>query len=1301
MVNQVNVPEPNCFGDRLERQRHGRRRPNRPFALVFTLLAAALTITAPGCSCSRDPQGNGTTPPPGGESDANLIKINQALAATENIEPEEAAKLWEQLHQQFNDDPSVTLNRALNAVLRVDQLTSTATDGSRSGEEKKAARTQLPESIESARAAIEDYQKLSGDEVTQLWLRSRIDSHEATLLGPTIGKSLRRELFSRLISAIDGPMGDDANAVILGGPLSDLLEKVSDPVDGIPDSFLTPASESIARLSDKNDGNLFLALRALRLAIEKRDDSATRFVDRTWELAQAVEPTLAAYTKPIGITPQELSDQIRESIGNGDWAKAEQSSVLWSNVLNPLEILRTDRRRTSPHPLDRLNFDSVRRWSAEIAAANPIAKDETAISFTENRFGADIKTVLPVDADLNLTIDLISVSNDGRLNLWQQQDDGWQSTAELKLDQSPSGVIAADLFMVDSSHSERLERDSTTNSPASDSGPNAASDYTMKVRHDTLPGLVVYGDFGVQLIQIDTRAQTAKDDRLSPVNGTTGLEDLPAVNVITTGDLDGDGDLDLIVAMQKGQLRTLVNRGNRTFFEVPVRTSTVDPDDPIVDMAIADLDRDIDLDVVTIHRSGRISMLENLLHLQFRHQYMNEVPSIPVDQNDPSLMIAVEDVDSNVGWDIVAASSKQSQVAFGNSSDVGVWSVDRVETGKGFSTKPVIDDFDNDSYLELVGAKETSKLGPWGINMMKPQTGLAGAPLAIVSTDIDGDGRIDLVSSNENTVSVGLNQSGGDAHQLSVRFKGINDNAAASGRVNHYAIGSVLELRFGPYYRSRIVRGPATHFGMDGINSADGIRVIMPNGLTQTIRNPNVDSVVEEEQTLKGSCPYLYSWDGEKFAFVTDCLWAAPLGLQVAAGKVQPDRPWEYLKVDGDFVRINADGQYELRMTEELWEVAYVDKIELTAVDHPANVDVFSNEKVGPPSIATPTIYSFAPDDLHELKSASDTRGRDVTDLLRRSDERYVKGFDRRIRQGLCEPHWIDLDFGDAVNEQHAAVDDPSVLLVLRGWILPTDTSLNIQIDQNPELPAIEFPSVWVPDATSESGWRNAIEFMGFPGGKTKTIVVDVSDHIDREDPRIRVRTSAQIYWDTASLAIQDESAPTVIQPVTLLGAEVAFHGFSRRIKPDSTRPETYDYAASDDSPKWPPLRGAVTQFGNCLDKLGDWDDAMVVISGGDEIRMRFEPPKQQVPEGWKRDFILHCVGWDKDADLNTLTGQSIGPLPIRDMKSYPPTAASAEQFESVHRKNADSLRRRQSFRAFWSRGPNQNQPFITSSDTD
>ncbi|KAA5545523.1 CRTAC1 family protein [Roseiconus nitratireducens] len=1267
---------------------------NRHLHTWFYPLVILGTVLPLGCRGKSDPEPrpNVTTQADDGESEALLETLNAALAATENLEPERAEPLWQELHKKLPDSASIARNRAINAALAVDALTSAATDSVRSAEEKQAARGRLPGAIERAREAIAEYSKVSGDNVIPLWLGSRIEAHEASLLPASMTKPLRRELLNNLVRTIDGPMGEQPQSVILGGPLTDVLENLSDPIDGLPKDILDPAAGAVRRLSDAHPENLFLALRALQLSIQQQNPAAGRYAERTWQLSTAVEPTLAAFTKPIGVTPKELTDRIIEGVEEKDWGKVEQNQVLWSNVLGPLEILRTDRRRASPHPLDRLSFEALRKLSATVAAQNPIQFDQQPLTFEADTLGENVRLTLPLDADLDLDVDLVSVSDSDRLTLWLNDNGQWAEAGILDLPVAPTGIVAADLFMVDSSDRSRLKQDS----PAS----TGDADQAIAARHNTLPGLVVYGDFGIRLVQVDTRPDTPAESRLTLIEDTTGLEELSQVSVVVPGDLEGDGDLDLIVASAGAPLRTLINRGNRTFFEAPVTASTVAQDDPVVDLAIADLDRDLDLDVVTLHgTSGKVGLLENLLHLQFRMRYLDEVPASDPEKVGAPLAVAVEDVDGNVAWDVIVVSEKQSQVALGHSADIGVWTVDRVETGDGFATPPALADFDNDSFLELVGPQTSVRLGPWGIAPTPAKLPVPLGPSDAHAVDLNADGLVDLVSSDSGSVILGNNDLNTPAHHLAVRFKGIADNAAASGRVNHYAIGSVLETRFGPHYRSRIITGPSTHFGIDGADQVDSVRIIMPNGLTQTIRDPAIDAIVEEEQTLKGSCPYLYTWDGQKFAFVTDCLWAAPLGLQVAAGKVQPDRPWEYLKIDGQHVRPRDEGQYEFRLTEELWEVAYVDQVELTAVDHPDDVEVFTNEKVGPPSVAIPTIHAFGPENLHAIVAARDTLGNEVGELLAEPDARYVQGFDRRIRQGLCKPHWVDLDFGSPATDSLREKKDAAAYLVLRGWILPTDTSLNIQIDQNPELPSVEFPSVWVPTSPGSDRWQQVIPFMGFPGGKTKTIVVDVTEHLLRDDPRIRIRTSAQIYWDCARLAIQETSPEVRQQDCPLTGGEVAFHGFSEKVTHGSKAPETYEYARNDPTPKWPPLTGEISGFGDCTDRLTDWDDSMVVISSGDEIRMRFQAPAEPPPPGWKRDFILHCVGWDKDADLNTLTGQSIDPLPAKDMSAYPPTFDSIETFRAIRRKNADSLRRRQSFRAFWYRAQPSETPFLPVTD--
>lgn len=1217
------------------------------------------------------------------DSVATQLQLTRSsLSATETLDAESADAGWERLYRQMPDDQSVSLNRALNRVLRVDSLAEATSNPSLSSDDKQAARGSLPMAIELARQSIDDYRKSGGDDVTVLWLATRVDLQEAALLPPTLAKPLRQEAFDRLCQAIEGDLSTKARAAILGGLLFRTLDESESPATGIPPEMLGRGAEAALRISRHQPDNLFLALRAARLGIGAKLPDAAVAVKGTQSLSRSIYPSLATTTQAIGMTPEELSQSIIDAIQAGNWPAAESPMNLWFNVLNSTDLVKTDRRLASPHPLDRLDFNILRRLGAEVAKDEPIRGGSSPLRFEPMMIADDNDSVaaIAVDIDVDLKPEIVSVTDSGRLSLWKQVpqppqsgDQTWALLTQFDLDMPCAGVIAADLFMVDASDPNRVQT-----APVGDPQSPQPS-----ARHNTMMTLVAFGSDGVRLLAIDGRPATADEDRLTVIESETGLEDLRKVKAVVVGDLEGDGDLDLVFATGDRGVRLFVNRGNRTFFEVPQNESL----SALIDvsaMAIADLDRDLDLDIVVVEPSnGRTGIIENLLHLQFRYRPIGEAPELYGAQR-----VEVRDIDGNVSWDIVAASHGRLQVIYSNTAEAGAWAVERVETWKCEDTNYLLADFDNDSLYELVTTRRglataNRLLGSSAALEIGAPGGLKGMFQAAV--DFDLDGRLDILAITDGRCRVFRNMTESVGHFMTARLRGIDDNNPASGRVNHYAIGSVLELRFGPHYRAEIITGPSTHFGIDGFDSASSLRVIFPNGLTQTIADPPIDTIVEEEQTLKGSCPYLYAWDGQQYAFVTDCLWAAPLGLQVASGVVAKDRPWEYLKVDGHFVK-PRNGKYEFRITEELWEIAYFDHLSLIAVDHPADVDIWTNEKVGPGELATPVIHAFASEDRIALDRALDTHGRDVTEALRSVDGSYVQGFDRRLRQGLCPPHWVDMDFGPLPDRKTANGDDASTFLVMTGWILPTDTSLNIQIDQNPDLGPIEFPSVWVPDSAEPGGWRKAIGYMGFPGGKTKTIVVDVSDVINEDDPRLRVHTSAQIYWDAAELVVRKTVPETIVHPLSLTDATLGYRGFSHKYRPSPQSPETYDYARVSTAPKWPPLGGRFTQFGDCKPLLDAWDDAMVVMGSGDEIQLRFDVPQASVPDGWKRDFILHCVGWDKDADLNTLTGQSSEPLPFREMTQYPPAVDQQHEVGRVEASNRDHLNRRQSFRSFWYR---------------
>jgi hypothetical protein len=177
---------------------------------------------------------------------------------------------------------------------------------------------------------------------------------------------------------------------------------------------------------------------------------------------------------------------------------------------------------------------------------------------------------------------------------------------------------------------------------------------------------------------------------------------------------------------------------------------------------------------------------------------------------------------------------------------------------------------------------------------------------------------------------------------------------------------------------------------------------------------------------------------------------------------------------------------------------------------------------------------------------------------------------------------------------------------------------------------------------------------MGFPGGKTKTIAVDLTRAFLAQDYRVRIKTTAEIYWDEVFYTVNEPAVEIRQLPLELVSAELAYRGFSRLLPTAENAPQMYDAAVVSPTPMWPPMRGRFTRYGSVRELLTEGDDMMAVLGAGDAITLRFAVPDEPVPAGWKRDFILHSIGWDKDADLNTIYGQTVEPLPFRGMRSYP-----------------------------------------------
>jgi tetratricopeptide (TPR) repeat protein len=710
-----------------------------------------------------------------------------------------------------------------------------------------------------------------------------------------------------------------------------------------------------------------------------------------------------------------------------------------------------------------------------------------------------------------------------------------------------------------------------------------------------------------------------------------------AAGLTTTGadaaavlDFDIEGDLDLALVGGKagaGDLRR--NNLSGPLESVGEQTLPRETFSEPRGLIASDLDRDGDLDLVVAHAKG-LSWIDNLRQGRFG----DRTAASGLSRSAPASAVASADLDNDGLPDLISAGPGGLQAWHGRRTTFEPWNLN-LPANPGFSDVLAFD-ADNDGRLDVAAA------GPAGVVVLTnpsfaalPVEGAPASVTALAAADLDGDGDLDLVAAGRAGLHRLDNDGGNKNHWLTVRLKAITQG---NSKNNLDGLGSVLEVRSGSAYQFQEVHGQTTHLGLGRRAQPDLLRVVWTNGVPQNRIQPKGDQRIVEEQVLKGSCPFLYAWNGQGFAFVTDLLWNAPIGLPVAPGVWAGADPSELVRADGLKPK---DGQYEIRITEELWEAAYFDAVRLWVVDHPADVEVASNLKVIPGRSLPEEVRASR--DLRPVAAAWDGSGQDATARVSKRDEVYASGFAPSPYQGVAAKPWtFTFDLGEAPGR--------AVRLHLDGWNFPADASLNLAVAQRPDLPPV-FPRV---EVETEAGWKVLVPEMGFPAGKTKTMVVDTPP-LPPGAHRLRIVTNQWLAWDRIAWTTAPVDAePVIVAKLEPGSTDLHYRGFSELIRRSPNGPHGYLYERSTAESPWLPFPGRYTRYGDVKELLLDPDDRTVILAPGDEIALTFDasglPP---VREGWKRTLFLESHGWDKDADRNTFEGTRMEPLPFRDMKRY------------------------------------------------
>jgi tetratricopeptide (TPR) repeat protein len=830
----------------------------------------------------------------------------------------------------------------------------------------------------------------------------------------------------------------------------------------------------------------------------------------------------------------------------------------------------------------------------------------------------------------------------------------WSWTGAIALGSAGAPVIA-----VANGREMRLSTGANFPFPGGSSAvaPLPESVLQIDFNYDFKTDLVLAGAGGVRLMRQDSPEKFVD---------VTALAKLPKSVIAASylgawaADIEADGDLDIILGKKDAVPQVLRNNGDDTFTVIQPFPGV----SGLTAFAWADFDGDGNADAAIVDSAGRLHIFHNERQEQFREvQLPANLPTVKA--------LAVADADDDGVLDLVAIESTGTIASVSFHDQTGWTAKPLVEIPDAATilvgeVRLDVADLDNNGAIDLI-------LAPIGQPSRSPLIWLGDAsskftllnqPTGLTSVldiaDLGSGGRLDLLGFDANgKPTEAVSHGSKNYHWQIVRPHA--KQAVGDQRINPFGIGGEIEIRSGLLVQKQPINGPQLHFGLGNQTIAEVVRVVWPNGTVRAEFGVKADQDVVTEQRLKASCPFLFAWNGSHMDFVKDAVpWGSAIGLRInTLGSAKIATTGEWYKIRRDQL-VPHDGYYDLRITAELWEVYYYDRIALMTVDHPANTEIYVDERfVIPPAKLGFTTVSTP----HRIARATDDNGNDVTDIVSILDGHALDSFGRGQYQGITRDHYLEVDLGDD------APNSGPLYLIAQGSIHDTESSLNVAITQGNRWRAHGM-SVEVPDG--HGGWVTAQSNLGFPAGRKKTVLFNLTNVFKPGTPRrVRLRTNLEIYWDCIEWAPGLPNADVKTQTLDASLADLHYRGYSVIDRPDAGAPEVPHYdEILGTKQRWRDLIGYYTRYGDVRELLQHTDDRYVIVNSGDELSLRF-PELPAPPAGWLRDFILVGDGWIKDGDFNSTFSKTVLPLPYHAKDDYVERPGRLED-EYVYRRHPE-----------------------------
>lgn len=844
-------------------------------------------------------------------------------------------------------------------------------------------------------------------------------------------------------------------------------------------------------------------------------------------------------------------------------------------------------------------------------------------------------TSTPAPADNAISFEAQSLSIAGREKSIQR----WSWVGSLSLSgQGPPTVLVAN------AHQVRLSTGATFPFPGGRSAvpPTPESILPLDFNYDFKTDLLLAGAEGIRFMRQDS--PTAFTDVTAQTRLPKSVLDAACTGAWAV-DIEADGDLDIVVGQASSLPTVLRNNGDGTF----TPTHPFAGISGIRQFVWADLNGDGNPDAALLDGSGH-------LHVFFNQRAGRFVERAVPAEFASLKAITAADVSGDGVLDLVAV-QPGGAIARLSCTNSGGWTSSVIATVPDPSVNLQADvrlhaaDIDNNGAIDLllgqVSAGESRAAG--ALIWLADASGkfhlldhAVGPSQVFGLADVRNDGRLALLGlTPEGQPREDLNHGTKGYHWQTIRPRA--RQATGDQRVNSFGIGGEVEIRSALLTQMLPITGPQLHFGLGTHSQTDVARIEWPNGTVSAEFSLRGDQEVLTEQRLKGSCPFLFAWNGKKMNFVMDTVpWGSAIGLRInALGSAAIATTSEWYKIPGNEL-VARNGYYDLRITGELWETYYYDYLSLLVVDHPRGTDVFTDERYVVPPVKLAVTPTLTP---HPIARAIDDRGNDVTQALSALDGRYVDNFALGQYQGVARDHYVEIDLGTGISASGP------LYLIAKGWLHPSDSTVNVAMGQGHGEPPKPL-SLSIQDA--HGNWRVVRPNLGFPAGRNKTCLINLTGLFHAGEPRrIRLSTNLEIYWDQMQWAQGSPDTPLRITRLAPSYANLHYRGYSIIHQAGVSSPEIPDYNHLMATTQiWRDLSGYYTRYGDVRPLLRRIDDRYIIMNAGDELSLRFSalaPP----PPGWVRDYVIAGDGWVKDGDYNSVDSATVRPLPYHARRLY------------------------------------------------